>query len=73
MAFESNLPAAYHDEETAVSVLGTDHLVALDYAEPSGLMLFASRWWRRPFSIRMADSSLCGRSREGLRERRCSS
>ena len=47
MAFESSLPAAYIEEDSAVSVLGTEHLVALDYAEPSALMLFTSRWWRR--------------------------
>lgn len=47
MAFESNLPAAYQNEGPVVSVIGTDHLVALDYAEPSPVMLFTKRWWRR--------------------------
>ena len=48
MAFDSSrLPAAYQEEGPAVTVLGSDHLVTFDYAEPSPVMLFAQRWWRR--------------------------
>ena len=47
MAFDSRLPAAYQEEGPAVTVLGSDHLVTFDYAEPSPIMLFFQRWWRR--------------------------
>ena len=47
MAFDSRLPAAYQEEGPAVTVLGSDHLVTFDYAEPSPVMLFFQRWWRR--------------------------
>lgn len=47
MAFDSRVPAAYQEEGPAVTVLGSDHLVTFDYAEPSPVMLFFQRWWRR--------------------------
>ena len=52
MAFDSRLPAAYQEEGPVVTRIGTDHLVTFDYAEPSPIMLFFQRWWRR--SILMA-------------------
>ena len=47
MAFDSRLPAAYQEEGPVVTRIGTDHLVTFDYAEPSPIMLFFQRWWRR--------------------------
>lgn len=47
MAFDSRLPAAYQEEESVSTVLGSDHLVTFDYAEPSPIMLFLQKWWRR--------------------------
>jgi len=47
MAFESDLPAAYQDEGPVVSFLQEDQMAQFDYAEPSPIMLFAARWWRR--------------------------
>ena len=51
MAFDSRLPAAYQEEGPVVTVLGSDHLVTFDYAEPSPIMLFAQRWWRRTVTL----------------------
>lgn len=51
MAFDSRLPAAYLEEGPAVTVLGSDHLVTFDYAEPSPVMLFFQRWWRRTITL----------------------
>lgn len=51
MAFDSRLPAAYQEEGPVVTVLGSDHLVTFDYAEPSPIMLFAQRWWRRTITL----------------------
>ncbi len=47
MAYDSTLPVAYLEEGPVVTVLGQEELTLLDYAEPSQVMVFASRWWRR--------------------------
>lgn len=46
MPFESSLPAVYHEDPNVI-VLNEQQITALDYAEPSPVMLFFSRWWRR--------------------------
>ncbi|KCZ90787.1 hypothetical protein [Hyphomonas johnsonii] len=51
MAFDSRLPAAYLEEGPVVTRVGTDHLVTFDYAEPSPIMLFFQRWWRRSITM----------------------
>ena len=47
MAYDSTLPVAYLEEGPVVTVLGQEELTLLEYAEPSQVMVFASRWWRR--------------------------
>ena len=59
MAFDSRLPAAYQEEGPVVTVLGSDHLVTFDYAEPSPIMLFAQRWWRRTVTLLKVGTVVC--------------
>lgn len=47
MAYDTNLPVAYLQEGPSSNQLDLEEAVILDYAEPSGVMLFATRWWKR--------------------------
>ncbi|MEP1599781.1 hypothetical protein [Hyphomonas sp.] len=42
-----------------MTVLGSDHLVTFDYAEPSPIMLFAQRWWRRTVTLLKVGVVVC--------------
>ena len=43
----AGLPKAYREEERSTGPASAAHFVALDYAEPSPIMLFFQRWSRR--------------------------
>ena len=52
MAFDSSrLPAAYQEEGPEAYVIGPEDLVSFDDAEPSPVMLFFQRWWRRTITM----------------------